>query len=339
MLKPLRILVFIMIFLLWRGNCLWASIPDGQEIKAMWVTRFQLDSKEKIDRFVTKAKENGFNMLFVQVLGRGEAYYRSSILPTVETGFDPLAETVEKSRRQGIKVHAWLNAYYVWSSPEAPSQLNHVVNAKPHWLLPKTSNMLFLNPANKGVQDHLYSVYLEVARNYDVDGIHFDYIRYPDHSFVYDKKNPAYPIAAKRRADDVTGLVKRIYQEVKKLKPGIAVSAAVYPDIFDASTDKGQDWRKWQKDGIIDFTVPMIYSRDPVRVLDLILLNASVSSKNSVVLGLGAFNNPADVISDHIKTYKYYKRFYKSLKGFSLFSYDSLSDSPGYFEKIRKDVL
>ena len=318
---------------------MYAGIMGDQEIRAMWVTRFQMDSKEKIDRFVNQAKENGFNTLFVQVLGRGIAYYKSQVLPTIEADFDPLAETVEKSHKKGIKVHAWLNAYYVWSSEEAPSQPQHVLNSYPEWLLPRTSNMLFMDPANKNVQEYLHYIYTEVSRNYDVDGIHLDYIRFPDNTYAYDKKSPAYNIIAQNRSNYVTALVKRIYQTIKKDKPKISVSAAVYPDVFDASADKGQDWKKWQKDGIIDFVVPMIYSSDPVKVRDFILLDASISSGSSVVIGLGAFNNTADNINDYLKTYKHYKKYYRSIKGFSLFSYDSISQQPGYFEKIRKDVF
>ena len=322
-----------------RENCLYAGIMDGQEIKAMWVTRFQMDSREKIDKFVSLAKENGFNTLFVQVLGRGIAYYKSAVLPTIEAGFDPLAETVEKSHKNGIKVHAWLNAYYVWSSVDAPSQPAHVLNSYPEWVLPSPSNMLFMDPANKNVQEYLHYIYTEVARNYDVDGIHFDYMRFPDNTSANDKKGLAYNIIAQNRANYVSSLVKRIYLSIKKDKPKIAVSAAVYPDIYDAAADKGQDWKKWQKDGIIDFVVPMIYSNDPVKVRDFILLDASISSGSSVVIGLGAFNNTAADINSYLRTYRHYKKYYKALKGFSLFSYDSISQAPGYFEKIRKDVF
>ena len=318
---------------------MYAGIMGEPEIKAMWVTRFQMDSREKIDKFVNEAKENGYNTLFVQVLGRGIAYYRSAALPTIEADFDPLAEAVEKSHKEGLKIHAWLNAYYVWSSEEAPSQPGHVLNSYPEWLLPSTSNMLFMDPTNKNVQEYLYYIYTEVARNYDVDGIHLDYIRFPDNYSAGDKKSPAYNIIAQNRANYVTALVKRIYLSVKKDKPKIAVSAAVYPDSYDAATDKGQDWKKWQKDGIIDFVVPMIYSNDPVKVRDLILLDASISSGSSVVIGLGAFNNTAENTNEYLKTYKHYKKYYKSIKGFSLFSYDSISQTPGDFEKIRKDVF
>jgi uncharacterized lipoprotein YddW (UPF0748 family) len=298
-----------------------------------------MDSREKIEKFVNDAKENGFNTLFVQVLGRGIAYYKSAVLPTIEADFDPLAETVEKGHKKGLKVHAWLNAYYVWSSEEAPSQASHVLNSYPEWLLPNSSNMIFMDPTNRNVQEYLHYIYSEVARNYDVDGIHLDYIRFPDNTFNYDKKSPTYSIVAQNRANYVTALVKRIYQSVKKEKPNISVSAAVYPDLYDAATDKGQDWKKWQKDGIVDFVVPMIYSSDPAKVRDMILLDASISSGSSVVIGLGAFNNAAADINSYLKTYKHFKKYYRSIKGFSLFSYDSISQTPTYFEKIRKDVF
>ena len=148
----------------WRANCSYA------EIRAMWVTRYQMDSRQKIDNFIEKAKENGFNTLFVQVLGRGVAFYDSKLIPKVKLDFDPLAYTVEKAHNKKIKIHAWINAYFVWSANEAPTYESHVVNLHPDWLL-SVNNSKFLDPSNEEVKKYLYDVYMEVAQKYNVDGI------------------------------------------------------------------------------------------------------------------------------------------------------------------------
>ncbi|MCX5748723.1 MAG: family 10 glycosylhydrolase [Candidatus Saganbacteria bacterium] len=337
----------------------------------MWVTRFKMDSKEKIDNFVKAAAENGFNTLFVQVCGRGVAFYRSDILPSVDTGFDPLAYTVEKSHSRGISVHAWINTFLVWSTSEAPEQQDHIVVLHPEWIL-ETRPMLFLNPAYKEVRDHLKDVCLEVAEKYDVDGLHLDYIRYPDSKSGFDNYSkrqyfnsfgvdPSYLVTNPQclkdnygpdgyrkikdkwtdyRCANVTGLVAGLKEALKRSGRDISLSAAVYPDIVEAREDKGQDWLSWLNNGIVDFVVPMIYSDDPDKIKDMVLLDASLSKKkNSVVAGLAAFKMDADMTVRQIKMVRHYMMYYGSLYGVSLFSYDCVSLKPLYLEKLRKHAF
>ena len=130
---------------------------------------------------------------------------------------------------------------------------------------------------------------LEVVRNYDVDGIHFDYIRYPDSDYCYCTgcgarfqsqtgqtvtNWPADVLATGalrnafldwRRAQ-ITRLVAAVYAGVKALKPGVQVSAAVFPDATSAYDGVGQDWRRWITNGIVDFLCPMDYTTEPAPV-------------------------------------------------------------------------
>jgi len=286
-----------------------------------------MDSSQKIDNFVKIAKKNGFNTLFVQVCGRGIAYYDSNILPRKDPDFDGLAYTVEKSHSAGLKVHAWINAFYVWSSSEAPEDSYHVVNLRPDWLL-SPKKMLFLDPSIREVRDHVRDVYLEVAEKYDVDGLHMDYIRYPG-------PGPADEIEA--RCENVTSLVSEIRSGLDRLDKGIKLSAAVYPNIVEARRDIGQDWLLWIKSGLIDFIVPMIYTTNVDKVKDRVLLDASLSRKKDTVLaGLGAYMVTAEDLIKQIKVVNHYKKYYGSLSGVCLFSYDAVSSEAFYLEKIRK---
>ncbi len=91
------------------------------DIRALWVVRDHIISKEKIDKVVEFAKMNNYNHLFVQIRGRGDAYYTSQLVPRshllTKTDFDPLAYILTKGRQSNIKIHACFNVSYLWSSP------------------------------------------------------------------------------------------------------------------------------------------------------------------------------------------------------------------------------
>ena len=85
-------------------------------------------SKDLIDSVLDFAKTNGFNHIFAQVRGRGDAYYNSSLVPKshlVDADFDPLEYLINSNKSNNIKIHAWINIYYLWSSQLLPKQKNH----------------------------------------------------------------------------------------------------------------------------------------------------------------------------------------------------------------------
>src|SRR5204862_832337 len=85
------------------------------EVRGLWVVRTALVSPEAVDRVVDGAIEGGITDLFVQVRGRGDAFYesrlvgRSDLLAQQPVGFDPLFRLIERSRPRGLRVHAWVN--------------------------------------------------------------------------------------------------------------------------------------------------------------------------------------------------------------------------------------
>ena len=100
------------------------------ENRALWVVRDHMVSREKIDEVLNFAIDNNYNHLFVQIRGRGDAYYKSSLVPRshlVQITFDPLEYIVKKAKSEEIKIHAWINVFYLWSSPQTPSQDGHIL--------------------------------------------------------------------------------------------------------------------------------------------------------------------------------------------------------------------
>ncbi len=177
------------------------------EFRALWVLRNTLVSSSRIDEMLRQAASSGMNVLFVQVRGRGDALYTSTLAPRSEllsdAGFDPLAYTVARAHSMGLEVHAWLNTFLVWSAPQPPRNQSHILLSRSHWVhvradgrslmglsRPEIEAMgaegVFIAPGNPDVRTHIRAVVRELVERYDLDGIHLDYVRYPSMEVGYD---------------------------------------------------------------------------------------------------------------------------------------------------------
>ena len=350
------------------------------EIRAMWVARWDITSAEACRTLVRLAKEYDFNTLIVQIRGRGDALYKSAYEPRSEflkdqpADFDPLGVLVEEGRKAGLEIHAWINANYTWDSKTPPVSPEHIVNKHPDWLMRTDENKVtmaggeetegaYTCPSNELFREFLKSIYLDVATHYDVDGVHFDFIRYPSVHYCYCDRclaafksemdarvSPerrkelanstdriAYPLAFPRqwdrfRREQITKMVYTIHDAIKAVRPKMTVSASVFPDYSDAFSRRFQDWKRWLKDGKIDLLCPMAYSKTTKRFTEHIQDAVSASGGIPVVAGIGSWQIPADSTVEKIK-----KARELGAAGFCLFSY-SVTDKgtkPDYFKAVR----
>ena len=336
-----------------------ADLPA--EVRALWVIRHDLASPAAVRAVVQEAAAAGFNTLIVQVRGRGDALYRSEIEPRPEflrsqPDFDPLQLVIDAAHARGLAVHAWVNAYLVWGPVVPPRDRWHLVNAHPEWLaVPRALGRelyrrdprdpiylrslidyaarnsdqvegLYASPAHPEVQQRLRAVWMELARRYDLDGIHHDYIRYSSSAFDYSRRtleqfrewvkpwisaqryddlaaaarDDPYAFAAalpvewgQFRRQSITDLVGRIYRDVKAVRPELLVTAAVLPDWRAAARWHFQAWPTWLAEGILDVAVPMAYSRDSEEFQHWIeAALAAAGDRERVWAGLGAHLNP-----------------------------------------------
>ena len=178
----------------------------------LWVLRNSLVNAADIPKLVERAKAMKVKGLLVQVVGRGDGWYRSDLLPYPEPirtpGRDPLGELLPLAHAAGIEVHAWMNCCLVWSGERPPRDPRHVVNAHPEWVArmqdgrPMTRltpgerarlmvEGVFLSPAHPGVRHFLAQVAQEIVQRYPVDGIHLDYIRQPSVRIGFDPTSRA----------------------------------------------------------------------------------------------------------------------------------------------------
>lgn len=185
-------------------------ILPNQELRVAWIVRHALVSKSEIDRAIDFAVGARFQLLFVQVRGRADAYYRSDLEPPgsdIETSvddFDPLAYLLTRAHAADISVHAWVNVCYVWSDPDEKPPPNHILNTHPEWLMGSDDGRrmdalsvlewkqrglegYFVSPALPEMRRHTAAVIKDIVTRYPVDGVHLDYIRYPGVGFGFNK--------------------------------------------------------------------------------------------------------------------------------------------------------
>jgi uncharacterized lipoprotein YddW (UPF0748 family) len=387
-----------------------SGAPSG-EVRALWVVRTSLTSVPKIQAMVKAAKESGFNTLIVQVRGRGDSYYRSRREPRAAElkdqplDFDPLAVTLAEARRQGLKVHAWLNTSLLANLDALPTDPKHVYNKHPEWLAvprPVAAELykmaprdpryrarivewskanrgelegVYTGPANAKVREHIYQIWMDVLKNYEVDGLHFDYVRLASPDFDYSrtsldrfrkwmepklskeegrqlkqstKQNPlavaeTHPDKfADFQREQITMLVQRIYREVKRQKPQVIVSAAVFANDENAYTRRFQDWRRWLSMGILDVACPMAYSTDTAVFKKQIEIAATSahSAGRKVWAGIGAYRIPSESTVDKINAARSV-----GSDGIILFSYDftvrasELNPGGDYLGRVRRSAF
>jgi uncharacterized lipoprotein YddW (UPF0748 family) len=357
------------------------------EVRAMWIVRDSMVSPQKVRNAVALAKKYGFNTIFVQVRGRGDAFYDSRYEPRSEElsrqpqDFDPLALAIEEGHKAGLEVHAWMNTFLVWSKSRRPYSARHIVNQHPEWLVQDKKGRRsctprhdceggFLDPAIPGVREHTKNVFLDVASRYDVDGIHFDYVRYPscDYSFgpqtmaafreymlgqltpndrvfadtKLRKNRLAYFYLYPKEWDTwrkglISETVREISEAVHQMRPPAIVSAAVFPNYRVASGDKGQAWRDWMRDGFLDAACPMTYNRSTEMVGAQVRDALANSSDRPVIPGVGAWQMSAD---SAIAKGRVMRQL--GAGGINFFSYDGMTRegrTEAYLAKVAKALF
>jgi uncharacterized lipoprotein YddW (UPF0748 family) len=234
---------------------------------------------------------------------------------------------------------------------------------------------IYTGPANPKVREHIYKIWMEVLKRYPVDGLHFDYVRFASPDFDFSRTSLRQfenwlrpqltkdeqrdlrtlltldPLAATEKfpskfADfqraQVTGLVERIYRAVKKRRPGVLVSAAVFANDENAYTRRFQDWRRWLQMGILDVACPMAYTTDTAvfqKQIEIAVTTAH-AAKRTVWAGIGAYRIPSESAVEKINVARGLMT-----EGFILFSYDftarpsELNPGGAYLERIRRSAF
>lgn len=155
-------------------------------IRGVWIMPSSLYTKEKVDRALERVFAGGFNTIFACVFYQGQTLYESGFAKThggVQRGFNPLEYLVAQAHLRNIKVHAWFVSGNVGKGVEGPLLVDH-----PDWKLigPDGDSYGWLNFSIPAVQQFFGDLSSEVVQRYGVDGVHLDYIRYPDPEWGFD---------------------------------------------------------------------------------------------------------------------------------------------------------
>jgi uncharacterized lipoprotein YddW (UPF0748 family) len=296
------------------------------------------------DEAIKNLAVNGFTAVLPNMLWGGLAYYASRTLPEapeVATKGDQIAACLAAAKKYGVQVHVWkVN----WNLTTAPKSFVNALReqrrlqrnrygAEIPWLCPS-------NPENFRLERDSM---LEVVRNYPVDGIHFDYIRYSDSTVCFcDGCRKRFEVAARTRIrewpqevlkgklasrfadwrrDQITRLVRSVSENARKIRPEIKISAAVFHDYPTCRESVGQDWKAWVDAGYLDFVCPMDYTSNAMQFGNWVSNQvALVAGKTPLFPGIGS--SAPGLLPEETALQVHTARQFGA-PGFVLFNYDA----------------
>ena len=259
-----------------------AHRPRDGEFRAVW-NHSGTGDLANWDEAMRALSEAGFNAVVPNMWWGGVAHYASELLPRSDTfreKGDQIAQAVEAGKRYGVEVHPWKVNYRLGrTTPDFTRQMREAGRLQKkidgevtEWLCPS-------HPDNQRLE---IDSMVEVARNYDVDGVHFDYIRYPGEESCYcdgcrerfeahlgqavaDWPGDCHRGALSQqyrdwRCEQINAVVRGTAAEVRTIKPHVKISAAVFSSYPGTKRSIGQDWVRWCQEGWLDFVCPMNYT-------------------------------------------------------------------------------
>jgi uncharacterized lipoprotein YddW (UPF0748 family) len=293
------------------------------EFRAIWCHSAFGPQGMTWDEAVKALADNGFTAVLPNMLWAGTAYYESTVLPVapeVKEKGDQIAACLAACKKYGVQCHVWkVNWNMSGRAPrefvermknEGRTQVGFDGKPEGTWLCPS-------HPENQKLE---IDSMVEVATKYDVDGIHFDYIRYPDEGYCYcagcrerfekavGAKIANWPADVRKdetlrgkwldfRRENITRVVAAVSDQARKARPKVKISAAVFPN-WAVDRDKvGQDWKLWCQRGYLDFVCPMDYTPHTAGFENLAATQLPLAGKVPCYpgIGLSTWNPPTDV--------------------------------------------
>jgi uncharacterized lipoprotein YddW (UPF0748 family) len=162
------------------------SSPPPPALRGAWVQDDSIASREAIDDTIRRAEAGGFEAIFANVFVHGYTLYDSVIVPKhpqVEPDFNPLAYLIDQAHRRDIEVHAWFV-----NGPVAYRGESWILDEHPDWAIvgPDGKTGQWLNFTRPDVRQFLGDLMEESVGRYGVDGLHFDFTRYPSPEWGFD---------------------------------------------------------------------------------------------------------------------------------------------------------
>jgi len=256
--------------------------PRNKATNANGIRRQQQELRDILDQL----KEANFNTVMLQTRLRGDLIYPSAFetFPEALTGktgrnpgYDPLAFAIEECHKRGMELHAWIVTIPVGNHRQIKLLDKYSVVRKNRKICKQYQGSWYLDPGHPGTADYLAGIVREIVSRYDVDGVHFDYIRYPENARRFPDKDTHRKYGKGKdlkqwRRENITAIARRLHAEVKQLKPWVKVSSSPVGKFKDTNRYSSfgwnayetvyQDAQGWLKEGIHDALFPMMYFKD-----------------------------------------------------------------------------
>ncbi|MDO4695170.1 glycoside hydrolase family 10 protein [Porphyromonas sp.] len=350
------------------------------EVRAVWLTTiFNLDwpkkpaqtlndekrQQKELSAFLDRLYNAGINTVYLQVRGRGDLIYPSSIEPISPAikgkslnalSYDPLQYAIDECHKRGMRVHAWLvtlplgtSSYIKTLGHNAYVKMypGHCLRYKGEW---------YMDPSSEHTIRHLKKIVRELVSRYEIDGIQLDYIRYPSNKedfpdkLAYAKSGTSLSKEEWRKSN-INRIVSGIYEQVKELRPEIEVSASPlgkYREVkalgevgWTALESVHQDPLQWEKDTKIDALAPMLYYKENLFypfVEDWINL-----FKTPIIVGLGSYRlmrGEGDWKLYEILAQVRYVQQHQKTSGIAFFRADQVaSPTFGLYEQLKDSLF
>jgi uncharacterized lipoprotein YddW (UPF0748 family) len=324
-----------------------AQKPVPGEFRAFWCHSPWGVPNMTWDEAIHRLSEYGFTTIIPNMLSAGVAYYPSKVLPVsklVAQRGDQVAACLAACRKYGIQMYAWkLDWNLNGASPEFIDQMRGEHRLQ---MSDKGKEELWLCPSDPRNQKLEIDAMMELVRNYDLDGIHFDYIRYPGPEYcfcdgckerfakhmeaqgakVQNWPADALPGGTLRqqwldwRRENINTVVHTVNDQARALKPKIKLSAAVFRYWSVDRDYVGQDWKMWCDKGWLDFVCPMDYTPSKARFGDMVEQQVAWAGKVPCYPGLGASSTSSHFGADRAIEEIEVARQHKT-GGFVIFNY------------------
>ena len=257
---------------------LWDPTPSPKhEVRAVWLTVvMQLDwplttnqDAQRRDLVATldRYQQAGINTVLLQARVRATTIYPSALepweggftgTPGKAPGYDPLQFCIDECHRRGMECHAWVVTIPIGKWNKIGAQQMRKKYPK---LVKRMGDDAFMDPENPQTAKYLADICTEIVSRYDVDGIHLDYIRYPEQWKI--------KVSRSKGRENITRIVQSIHDAVKSRKPWVKLSCSPigkHDDLtryraggWNARTAVCQDAQQWLRQGLMDQLYPMMY--------------------------------------------------------------------------------
>lgn len=337
------------------------TADDVIETRAIWVHVRDYATPEATDAMIPRIKKANLNVVIPIVYVRGYVTFKTDKLPMekeVPAGFDPLAYLIKQCHAAGLEVHPWFcNAYFGAKQgdshgPGFERYPQFAVVGKDGKPFATVASQVPADLHNSDYQKFMGDLMLHVARNYEVDGLHFDYIRTMTDCYCqrcregfrkllgHDIEEATDEEWTKWNQETVTKIVRDVSEGARQIRRGIIMSAAVFSNLQSGARE-GQNGPQWADAGYVDVVLPMDYTMDTFELrkneqgfLDVMKEDSKLATGLSIYVRSGgrASSRDASLVAEQLAMVRSL-----GIQGFSFFCYDYLSDP--MLEMLRQGLL